>query len=390
MATIISELVVTGKFYPEDFKSSYYYSFALHYFAHLSSTNTLPPPSGYATGNIQTCPGVISCSGHGQCMGNPTYQCKCSTGWQGADCSERTCPYDISWFAEPTADNTAHIYTRAECSDRGICDRASGLCMCIPGFTGPACSLLDCGSTNSYECSGHGNCYNMKTLATIKSEETGDNSIEYGLDPNNGDTWDGEHIMGCKCQPGWEGYDCSRRTCPTGVDPLTVFHERQTVTCHIKNSDSLSGITVTFKLKIDGKDRSVTMKADSDANMVRDALSQMEGLGKVSVTHKPTLSDKLCTNIFGELTIEFLDLHGDVPELTITSTSQSTLSFSIDEIQKGTYTSGECSNRGICDRTSGVCKCFEGFDSSDGKGNIGTTPDCGYVSLYQTASNGGF
>ena len=27
----------------------------------------------------------------------------------------------------------------------------------------------------------------MKTLATIKSEETGDNSIEYGLDPNNGE-----------------------------------------------------------------------------------------------------------------------------------------------------------------------------------------------------------
>lgn len=345
---------------------------------------------GHVTGNIQACPGIISCSGHGQCMNNPTYQCKCSTGWQGADCSERVCPFDISWFAEPTADNTAHLYTRSECSSRGTCDRTTGLCICISGFTGAACSRLDCGSMNSFECSGHGNCYDMKTLAKLKAEESGDSTIVYGSDPNNGDTWDAEHIMGCKCQNGWQDYDCSQRTCPTGVDPSTVFHERQTITCHstVTDTNDLSDMDVTFSLTIDGTIQSVTMRADADARMIRDVLGQMPGLGAVSVTHKPTTDDSLCTTYFGEMTVEFLDFRGDVPDLGVASISHSDkLTFATDEIQKGTYTAGECSNRGICDRITGICKCFAGYDSSDGHGKIGTIPDCGYTSLYQTVSN---
>lgn len=340
---------------------------------------------GYVTGNIQACPGIISCSGHGQCMGNPTYQCQCSSGWQGADCSERTCPSDISWFAEPTAADTAHIYSVVECSNRGICDRASGLCTCIQGFTGAACGQLDCASSNSYECSGHGQCYDMKTLSILKSEETGDANIVYGSDPNNANTWDATRIMGCKCQPYWEGYNCAQRTCPIGVDPSTVFNERQTITCHSSTSviSLIESADVTFSLTIAGTTQTVTMKADSDANMVRDVLSQMEKLGKVTVTHKKTLTDKLCTTAWGELTIEFLDLRGDVPKFVITSTLDK-LTFNVDKIQTGSYTQGECSNRGICNRGTGVCKCFEGYDSSDGHGRIGTIPDCGYTSLYQT------
>lgn len=44
---------------------------------------------GYATVTIQFCPGVISCSAHGECSGSPTYSCQCFSGWTGADCSER-------------------------------------------------------------------------------------------------------------------------------------------------------------------------------------------------------------------------------------------------------------------------------------------------------------
>jgi hypothetical protein len=44
---------------------------------------------GYATTTIQFCPGTISCSGHGNCNGAPTYTCACQTGWTGGDCSEK-------------------------------------------------------------------------------------------------------------------------------------------------------------------------------------------------------------------------------------------------------------------------------------------------------------
>ncbi len=44
---------------------------------------------GHATAVIQVCPGTPPCSGHGECVGNPTYNCLCSAGWTGSDCSQR-------------------------------------------------------------------------------------------------------------------------------------------------------------------------------------------------------------------------------------------------------------------------------------------------------------
>jgi hypothetical protein len=37
----------------------------------------------------------------------------------------------------------------------------------------------------------------------------------------------------------------------------------------------------------------------------------------------------------------------------------------------------ECNRRGICDRTSGACKCEPGYGSSDGQGKSGQLGDCG-------------
>ena len=340
---------------------------------------------GTTLSNIQSCPGIISCSGHGQCMGNPTYACRCSAGWQGADCSERVCPSDVSWFTTPTAHNVAHLYTISECSDMGICDRASGACICVAGFSGAACNRLDCVSTNAYECSGHGNCYDMKTLAEIASEEHNDPSISYGSDPNNADTWDATRIFGCKCQPGWTDYDCSKRTCPVGIDPMTVFHERQVVSC-MTSLDSVSGYSATFSISVDGVSHAVDIPADVDAHNFALYLQSIPQVGKVSVVSKPGFVDALCSSGMGQFVIEFRSLHGDIPLITVTP-SNAALVFFTEEIQRGSYTAGECSNRGICNPSSGICKCFEGYDSSDGHGNIGTIPDCGYVSQHVSASN---
>lgn len=35
--------------------------------------------------------------------------------------------------------------------------------------------------------------------------------FDYGADPNNVQTFDRDNILGCKCDPGYEGYDCSKR-----------------------------------------------------------------------------------------------------------------------------------------------------------------------------------
>lgn len=175
---------------------------------------------GFATVSITTCPGEIACSGHGVCRGTPTYRCLCSKGWQAFDCSERTCPSEVSWFDIPISNGRAH--QRAECSDMGTCERSKGECVCNAGFQGHACERLNCPGLPA--CSGHGKCLTISHLAEL-TEDNGDvTDITYGMSPNKPSTWDFEKIQGCKCDLGYEGYDCSLRSCPVGDDPRTTWH----------------------------------------------------------------------------------------------------------------------------------------------------------------------
>jgi hypothetical protein len=72
--------------------------------------------------------------------------CRCSraldgrTAWTGADCSLRTCPYAAAWVAE-TAAKANDVHPMAECSNRGMCNRGTGLCDCFEGYDGVACQV---------------------------------------------------------------------------------------------------------------------------------------------------------------------------------------------------------------------------------------------------------
>ena len=122
--------------------------------------------------------------------------------------------------------NTAHDY--AECSNKGLCDRKTGECECLPGYDGTACQRASCPSEGGHkkttgeagninavfinqrgsdkgigtvfrgsslanvqvnECSGHGTCNTIEELANS------DGSNIYEL-------WDKEASMGCSCDPG--------------------------------------------------------------------------------------------------------------------------------------------------------------------------------------------
>ncbi len=51
---------------------------------------------------------------------------------------------------------------------------------------------------------------------------------------------------------------------------------------------------------------------------------------------------------------------------------------------EGTKEYVECSNHGLCDYESGACKCFVGYNSSDGKGGRGNRGDCGFQQSFVT------
>jgi len=99
--------------------------------------------------------------------------------------------------------DSAHYYM--ECSNKGVCDRSTGVCTCYSGYDGVACQRASCPGTPT--CSGHGVCKTKNQLALE------DNLNIYRL-------WDKDTTMGCDCDSGYTGPDCSLRQCKFGTDPL--------------------------------------------------------------------------------------------------------------------------------------------------------------------------
>jgi hypothetical protein len=185
------------------------------------------------------CPNA--CSSHGVCSNYD--MCLCYRNWMANDCSERVCQFGMAHVDTPKGDldsssgaltgpavnvvvnsevypygtseqfpnmvdsagnvltNTAHYYM--ECSNKGICDRESGTCECFEGYEGSACQRASCPEG----CSGHGVCNTIKEIAKH------DNGNIYEL-------WDEDITLGCECDAGYYGADCSLRRCKYGADPL--------------------------------------------------------------------------------------------------------------------------------------------------------------------------
>jgi len=190
------------------------------------------------------CPNA--CSSHGRCSSYD--MCLCYRNWMANDCSERVCQFGLAHVDTPKGDldatssvtgpgsnvitnsemypygtseqfpqitdssgtvqtNTGHYYM--ECSNKGICDREAGNCECFPGYEGSACQRASCPAGENGVCSGHGVCQSIRELAMA------DNDNIYEL-------WDDDTTLGCDCDAGYYGADCSLRKCKYGIDPLYV------------------------------------------------------------------------------------------------------------------------------------------------------------------------
>ena len=171
----------------------------------------LLPMAGAICPDYETLP---YCSGHGDC--SISGRCDCWEGWTGGSCAERTCPMGRAWADVATATDTAHAL--AECSNRGLCDRATGRCVCGVGFEGSACQRMGCQGTSDdglpLGCSGHGECLSLRDLARFEYDKWSQRFL-YET------PWDAEAIYGCLCTFPYTGPACTTRTCPEGDDPLT-------------------------------------------------------------------------------------------------------------------------------------------------------------------------
>jgi hypothetical protein len=198
--------------------------------------------------------------------------------------------------------------------------------------------------------------------------------FSYGLIPFNPATWDAFKIYGCQCDSGYQGYDCSEKTCPYGDDPATQnqLDERQVITC--RDSDLAGSMILRYK-EVD----SVAISPTATTAQVQAALQGIPGIGVVAVeNYNGNGINSICTAVGNQFSITFKIQHGDLPLVQILATNIDSVSI-IEDI-KGNKENIECSGRGLCDRINGKCSCFIGYTSSDGMNGPGKIADCGYIS----------
>ena len=307
-----------------------------------------------------------------------TFFLSCSPSFPSSDCQQRRCPRGVAWYDFATATNVAHK-TLIECSNMGSCDKRTGLCVCRDGFYGGACQYARCprGKTGNSlkECSGHGRCLTMAEAAKEQNHVTLFNSFTYSH-------WDAHKIQGCICDPGYTSGDCSLRTCPKGDDPGSTgqANEVQLIQC-LATSGSF---TVTFRGR-------TTAAINYNANLAAfdAALEALESV--VQVTTAFDGGTTVCDGDGVTTTITFTKNPGNVPPMVLTSALNAGATLILKEGgATSSYNSGiasvtgtkeyvECSNRGLCNRGTGVCECHPTYGSSDGGGGIGRIPDCGYL-----------
>merc|ERR1719502_978898 len=90
-----------------------------------------------------------------------------------------------------------------ECSNKGLCDRKTGECKCFDNYDGKACERTVCPGN----CNGRGRCIKQEQLA-------------YEASKTYSEPWDALKHVGCVCDLGARGPDCSLEECPSGSDVL--------------------------------------------------------------------------------------------------------------------------------------------------------------------------
>ena len=198
-----------------------------------------------------------------------------------------------------------------------------------------------------------------------------------------------DFAQGCLCDPGWQGYDCSEARCPYGDDPHTPYawvkwnsKARRNVFKDQVNEVQQVVCTAThggFFLSFRGA-QTVRVPYDVTNDELEAALERLPTVEDVVVKIPENPDGPICGAAGVSFTVEFMVPTADVPLLMYSLDGVEDMV--ITEVFAGTKEYEECSGRGLCNRESGQCECFDGFGSSDGQGSPGDRADCGYSRSY--------
>jgi hypothetical protein len=198
--------------------------------------------------------------------------------------------------------------------------------------------------------------------------------LMYGL-------WDADKQQACVCDAGYSGADCTLRTCPRGDDPLTsgvrynngdsaneydVFKfdlaTTGTLRHQIKYTDAQGREHFGYTDYIDMANAAATDSPLTGASKAGAFTLAFRSIGPlqgatVDFASAPTMKVTL-TNVGGTAQDRYIEVTsynqatGAATALTVTLSTTTTI---------GNTEAVECSNRGLCDYTSGACSCFSGY-----------------------------
>lgn len=375
-----------------------------------------------AVSKTTKCPFTVTggiCNGKGICA-SVTNTCMCNSGYEGPRCDRKSCGKAKTWFGDVSLEHSRW----SVCGGVGTCDYTSGKCVDCGGdwgvFQGDQCQYLSCPSNSSGSlCSGQGQCYSMRNLASVAYTDTKEKSHYTYTKP-----WDVDAIYGCACYRSptvdnlffdwlsnplninrpdpdpqtffyrgpyanaatdFAGYLCSAAKCPRGDNPATrsSVNEVQLMTC----TASSGNFTITFR-----ENTTLPISSNTSAANFEYKLQLLKTIRKVSVTLQGAGAwrDHICGSA-GDISvfIEFETEFGDLPMLkagglaNLLHGSAASGSVTFVEYQKGTKEDTECSGQGICDENTGVCQCVSGYSSSNSStGFAGDRGDCSFRGQY--------
>lgn len=217
-------------------------------------------------------------------------------------------------------------------------------------------------------------------------------------------SWDSDRARACVCDAGWQGLGCENRMCPYGNDIMDVMPgydensllgmpghgneqaQVQTVTLYDADLDNTNFAGKTFAIQFTSKlnETYATQPIMWDttdsvlAGYIESALKKLPNkvIDDVDVSVDSTVDANgvvIDVTFTGEAVqgkqhkLEILaDACGEGCSPRITGLTNirtfSTLTLSNVQITTiGSHQSFECGRRGTCERTTGLCKCWEGF-----------------------------
>ena len=140
-------------------------------------------------------------------------------------------------------------------------------------------------------------------------------------------SWDADSTVGCFCDPGYSGYDCSKKLCDFGVDPRdsSPYNGYEKVYLVCVCDDTCAG---KFKLRFKGRNALSYLTVDSVASDVISHITstgayytQTTAYGSISPISVTVGSGGSSTTLCAESTtrtteIQFIRNTGDMPALS--------------------------------------------------------------------------